>query len=102
MDRLFEAEGVRAAINLIRGADQVVELRILDGSRGSSNWPATWSGYFDDSDKLVAALKEMRAATGIYITVNPVNPALLGRSNNRLRKAGKGSSTNDVNVLSRR
>ncbi|WP_425613605.1 YfjI family protein [Anatilimnocola sp. NA78] len=52
--------------------------------------------------KVIAALRALRSATGVYFTVNPANPALLARANNRLRKAAKGDSTSDKDILTRR
>ena len=100
--RLFDAELVRQAVSTIRTADQVIEVRLLDAVIGSGGWPATWSGYYNDPDKVVDSLGTVRSATGIYLTINPVNPALLARANNRLRKAPKGESTNDTDILRRR
>ncbi len=99
---LFETEFVHQALRVIRAPDQVVELRVLDATVTIGNWPATWSGYFDDPARLVESLKAVRSATGVYITPNPVKPALLARASNRLRKAGKGTGTTDADILSRR
>ncbi|MCC7206402.1 MAG: hypothetical protein IT323_03795 [Anaerolineae bacterium] len=45
----------------------------------------TDSGYFTDLLAGVAAVYENRAE-GIYITLNPVQPALLARGSNRVRE----------------
>lgn len=100
--RLFEATFVLQAFQLIRADDQVMEVRVLGGVVGSGGWPTTLSGYFDDPVKLIEALKTLRAAVGIYITVNPVNPDLQARAHNRLRKAPKGETTSDGDIISRR
>ncbi len=99
---LFESKLVLDALRIIRAPNQVVELRVLEGVTGHGGWPATWNGYFHDPEQLVASLSMIQAATGVYITVNPINPSLLARANNRLRKAEKGGSTTDLDVLSRR
>lgn len=99
---LFEPTQVVEALSLIEDAGQVFEVRVLEGIIGNSTWPATLSGYFNDPSKVVEALRPVRSATGIYVTVNPVNSALLARANNRLKKAGKGDSTSDKDILSRR
>ncbi|MDG2410164.1 MAG: YfjI family protein, partial [Pirellulales bacterium] len=41
-------------------------------------------------------------AKGIYIAPNPVNPALLSRAANRIRKAQKGESTGDSDIVCRK
>ncbi len=81
----------------------VVELRIL-GWRERS-YPQTRSGYFDyDHLQQLAeeALRFTRQAEGVYLTPNPVNPALLARANNKTKVADKGKTTSDKDVLHRR
>ncbi len=76
---------------------QVVELRIpgLNGRR-------TDSGYFTDWTKLAqAAASYNNRAEGIYVTVNPLQPALLARSSNRMTEYAK-QSTSDKDILRRR
>src|SRR5260221_11803181 len=69
---------------------QVTELRIL-GIQGKKR---TDSGYFSDPEKLAkAATSYDGRAEGIYFTVNPVNPALLGRANNRIRQYADHTSS---------
>jgi hypothetical protein len=99
---LFDADLVVAALGAIRDPEQVIEVRVLDATTRSSTWEATQSGYFNDATKVVEALKSVRTAKGIYLTLNPVNPALLARAQNRLRKAGKGDSTSDNDIKQRR
>jgi len=74
-----------------------VELRIpgIQGKR-------TDSGYFNDFDALASAAAAYEGrADGIYITVNPLNPALLARSVNRVKEYAKQTSA-DKDVLRRR
>jgi len=81
---------------------QVAELRALDAVTREWRRPHTVSGYFDDWDKLAAAALDIRAR-GIYVTLNPVNPALLARANNRVRDMQAGeSSTSDNDIGARR
>ncbi|NLB00476.1 MAG: hypothetical protein GX837_05865, partial [Methanomicrobiales archaeon] len=81
-------------------ADGVVEVRVLaDG--------ATHSGYFDDYEALaraVDALDTDPSVSGIYVTLNDVNPALLARRANRIkmRLSRKDATTADVDILRRR
>ena len=44
----------------------------------------TDAGYFDCPDALVAAVSPLDGRRNVYVTVNPVDPALLGRGNNRI------------------
>src|ERR1700690_2488890 len=70
------------ALHILAMPGQVIELRIpgLNGKR-------TDSGYFSDPAKLAqATLPYDGRAEGIFITLNPVNPALLARSSNRVKE----------------
>ncbi len=65
------------------------------------------SGYFDDPALLAEkaeALDESRDCQGIYLTLNPVNPALLSRRANRLqnRLGRKDATTADADIVRRR
>lgn len=81
---------------------QVVELRALDAVTKEWRRPHTISGYFDDWEKLAAAATTIQAR-GIYVTLNPVNPALLARANNRLRDMqAADASTSDNDIVARR
>jgi hypothetical protein len=61
------------------------------------------SGYFDDHDKLATEIQraEKYGASGIYYTINPVNPALLGRYFNRLQDYAS-PTTADPDIIKRR
>lgn len=90
-----EAE-TRQALRLLFEPGQVVELRSLN-----TRWK-TVSGYFDDMDKLArAALSLDGKVPAVYITLNPVDPALLARAANRLEKYAK-ETTQDHHILRRR
>lgn len=76
--------------NIFFKKGEVIEIRAL-GLHGKGPWGGwakdTVSGYFDDPAKFAAAAKkldDLKRATGIYYTINPVDPALLARANNRL------------------
>jgi len=77
----------------------VREVRILSAA-GRSN--RTDSGYFDDPEKLAAALASgPYLASNCYLTINPVDPVLLARSCNRFPAYAK-QTTSDKDVLARR
>jgi len=71
---------IRAALAVLTDPGQVVELRIL-GDRVSS-------GYFDNPDELarIAPSWDTPESHGVYITLNPVSPALLSRRANRVKR----------------
>jgi hypothetical protein len=84
------------ALPLLLPPGHVFELRILGTAHG------TLSGYFDDPAALVAEARKWSGhAEGCYVTLNPVNPALLARARNRLILRPK-HATSDTDVIERR
>jgi len=95
---------VLRALDLFAEPGQVVELRLLKVQCQGQRFPVTMSGYFDNL-KLLAdnASRYGGDAKGVYVTLNPVNPALFARAANRLRTAGKTDSlTSDADIIKRR
>jgi P4 family phage/plasmid primase-like protien len=94
-----EIDAVAQQIAPLLEDGQVVELRVLgvDGRQTRTD-----SGYFDNLDDLAryAAVYSGRAP-GIYITLNPVNPALLARAANRVKEYAR-TTTSDTDILTRR
>lgn len=75
----------------------VIEARVLGVQRAGHV-----SGYFDDFDRLAAAVAVYDGrAEAIYFTLNPVQPALLARGNNRLMQWAR-HTTSDADILRRR
>jgi hypothetical protein len=61
----------------------------------------TISGYFEDSDRLYQAIQQYDGKVpGLYVTINPVNPALLARAKNRFITHAK-ATTSDADVIRR-
>lgn len=91
-----------ARLLLPAGSDYVLELRALNVIQGHGR-TATVSGYFDDVGKLVAAAAKLdhQGASGVYVTLNPVLPALLARACNRLLPYPKSTTTDDQVVRRR-
>jgi len=87
------------AVGILAGGG-VVEVRALaDG--------ATHSGYFDDYGALARAVEALDAdpeVSGVYITLNSVNPDLLARRANRIkmRLSRKDATTADADIVRRR
>lgn len=78
-----------------RGA--VHELRLPKAGRAG-----TVSGYYDDVGALARdAARCSGRVPGVYLTLNPVSPALLARSPNRLTERAE-QTTSDRDVLARR
>jgi len=91
-------------LKLIAEPGEVVELRLLHVIPREQRFPVTMSGYFNDHNALAVCAEQYSACTqGSYVTLNPINPALLARSANKLRVADKGLAlTSDVDVRTRR
>jgi hypothetical protein len=84
--------------------DQVVELRALKVRRGKSR-PVTEAGYFDGDHRLDLARTAWQItphAAGTYVTLNPLNPALIARRVNRVDYAAEGDLAKDGDVTFRR
>jgi hypothetical protein len=84
-------------------AGDVHESRMPDTRKGPLRLFGVASGYFDDPDAFVAATSRISGAdaVAVYVTLNPVNPALLARAANRIRD-GKPTTTGDADILRRR
>jgi hypothetical protein len=98
------ADQIVQALNLLAEIDQVIELRLLHATVPGRAGVHTQSGYFSDYRALAAAaLEHSKSIGGAYITLNPINPALLARAVNHLRVVGKDSPlTSDSDVKRRR
>ena len=91
------AEEIRGAAGVLFEPGQVVEVRVLSGSTRPR------SGYFDDLDALAEkadALAADPSITGIYWTLNPVDPVLLARRHNTIGTAKE--TTTDAGIVRRR
>lgn len=99
---LFDAAEVNRAVSILAEPDGVVELRILNATVGGDRWAGTYSGYFDSAEALADSLQTVSSASGCYVTLNPVNAALLARACNRIDRAGKNSTTSDRDISRRR
>ena len=87
----------------------VIEVRALVDGKGNSKawegWGKTVSGYFDDRQaftKALVALDKEKTVKGVYVTMNPVLPALMSRASNRLKAAAeKATTTADTDIVLR-
>jgi hypothetical protein len=93
-DSIADVSVIRTAVTLLAEPGAVVEVRIPDAGRAG-----TVSGYFDDFEKLArhaATLNERHGTT--YMTLQPINAALLARAANRSIERAK-ATTSDKDVL---
>ncbi len=85
---------IRRAIGILFEPGDVVELRALKDR-------ATASGYFDEPDELVRqATKLEDRGFAVYVTLNPVEPALLAQAANRVKHYPKVTTT-DTDIRQR-
>jgi Protein of unknown function (DUF3631) len=97
-----EAE-IRKALGLLIEPGAVFEVRAPKNAKISNSWKTgTVSGYFDNIDSCIAELGKIESAEAVYVTLNPVNPALLARRKNRLDYSQGGDTTSDHDVTERR
>ena len=61
----------------------------------------TASGYFDSPESLAESAAKWDGKANLYITLNPVNPALMARASNRIADKAETTSA-DVDVIRRR
>jgi hypothetical protein len=93
------------AFALLIEPGQIVELRVLEAKRYSTERPHIESGFFDSDhprDLVVAAMRITENAKGCYFTLNPLNHDLLARRCNRIDYAKGGDAAKDTDVLRRR
>lgn len=90
----FDLDSIRRSVGLFLPPDAVTELRIPKSGNG------VMSGYFSDPKLLTDAILEVNnKVPGIYVTLNPVPPDALARSDNHLtRNALNGSGTKDSEI----
>src|SRR5215217_2441635 len=87
--------GIARTLEVLFEPGKVVELRAFKDR-------TTKSGYFDDFEELAEqAAKLDGQGFAVYVTLNPVNEALLARSQNRIKTRPK-ATTSDVDIVARR
>jgi hypothetical protein len=97
---LIDSAEVERVLSIFLPAGQVTELRLLDAEVNGDRWAGTYTGYFDNAHDVLTALDTVRSAKGIYFVPNVVNPALIARASNRIRRGG--DSTKDHDIIRRR
>jgi hypothetical protein len=63
-----------------------------------------WSGYYDDMEALAGDAIKLSGSVGVdgvFHTINTVNPILLARSYNKMKRASRGESTSAKDILRR-
>jgi hypothetical protein len=82
---------------------EVYEVRLPKTRKGPRRLYGTAGGYFDNGEAFVEALAHVTGddAPGVFITLNPVDPDLLARAENRLVSRLEATAS-DRDVLRRR
>lgn len=89
---------IHDSLNAIVPPGAVFELRLLGMRKGQID-----SGYFDSPAQAANALVGAQGLyKGVYFTPNPVNPATLARSHNRITPWSQWGTTSDTEVTRRR
>jgi len=87
---------IQATLNIFFESGDVFEVRIPKTKYG------TISGNFNDpAIAALAITKENGKHQAVYMTVNPIQPALIARNNNKF-EYGCQTTTNDAEILTRR
>ncbi|MHB0981033.1 MAG: DUF3631 domain-containing protein [Thermoleophilia bacterium] len=93
----YDPAVVQASLEELHAPGDVFEVRILRTGRDG-----TVSGYFDDPARASTAIAPYDGEVpGVYATLNPVDPSLLARAENRLRTHAS-DTTSDREVVRRR
>jgi hypothetical protein len=96
-----KVEKALAAIGALFEPGDVIEIRALNLGRTPTSSGSTHSGYFEFEarDAIAKALMQLDGrAEGIYVVLNPLNPSLLARANNRLQAKPK-NTTADADII---
>lgn len=91
---------ISKTIETLFPSDAVVELRVIY-NKGRKR---TDAGYFDGehrSELIAAAIKANQDGVNVYVTLNPVDPKLLGRYRNRVKESAP-VTTADKDITRRR
>jgi hypothetical protein len=96
---LMEPPPVRYALSVLCEDSQTVEIR-AKGKDGS-----VYSGYSQSLDELATAIETLDSSsdtTGIYLTINAVNPALMARRSRIGKVRSSDPLTSDADIIRRR
>ncbi|GJQ27327.1 MAG: hypothetical protein HBSAPP02_23590 [Phycisphaerae bacterium] len=107
IDALRDAPTIRRFLELLFEPGDIFEVRAIDCREcRDARYAFTCSGYFtfeplDAAAAAIAELDRSAIAPGIYVTMNPVVPALLARAANRIKPRAR-ETTQDKDILRRR
>lgn len=89
---------IEKTLLLLHNSNEIIEIRI---PKVGFNGKQVYSGYFNDINKCITAIKKYNGRVpAIYTNLNPINPALLARANNRIDEKSSQTSQ-DIDVIRR-
>lgn len=93
-----DLEAIKASLALLTSPGQVFEIRAINERKFKSV-----QGFFDDHDTAAELINRLSDDyKGIYVTLNPVEPELLHRANNRFKTFQQELGAHDKEILRRR
>lgn len=98
----FNPDDTRKFLAYVMPPGTCIEMRVFRAQYGRngfvepSQYASTLAGWYDNPDSLIVDASKLRGISG-FLTFNPVNPALLARSDNKLVKSKH--TTLDDNIL---
>ena len=99
---LIDIAEVKRAYELLVQPGQVIEARMLKASFNLDNASYTIRGYFDNVTDLLQQITRVKKAKGFYFILNSINPTLMARAHNELKRVEQDNATQDTDVLSYR
>lgn len=99
-DLRAEPELIQAALEAVKHPEYPIELRVL-GLRNEGTckfYGRTYNGFYDDLDVAVRDVSNItgRDASGVYMTINPLDPIVRNWNHNRLSRAVKAADDEHV------
>lgn len=88
----FDRSEIMRGLAIYHRSGDTFEIRVPDAGRAK-----TISGYFTDFGHAADAIIGRADEFAIYVTINPVNPKLIARANNRLKAYAK-NTTSDTDI----
>lgn len=89
-----QIRGWRLWYDLCKNGKDIVELRLIEIGTGR-----TYSGYFDNIDTIIEALKPYEATCNCYWVLNAVNPACFSRAQHNKFIAKPRETTSDKDIV---
>lgn len=105
----FDADATRKFLSQVMLQDTCLEMRIFKAQWGHGNgfiersqlYSSTFAGWYNRPDTFVADAGRLKDASG-YLVPNPVDPAFIASSDNRLRKVARNEATSKENIIALR